>query len=101
MTRVFSSLDGGAGKVYLGGIMHTYQIHYLNRRDAHVWDIPLAGITVSRPSLLVPAVAARGLVPLRLDEDKARSLAQKLNDRIAFRKMPGKCFAVWVGDEKV
>ena len=74
-----------------------HEIHYLNRRGCRVWEIPLAGTTIKRRSALLPAIPARGTEPLRLGYEAAYQLAQRLNAHLAAVRLPGKCFAVWVG----
>lgn len=69
-----------------------YRIHYLNRRGTRVWDIPLAGTTITRRSLLIPATMGREA--LLFDYHDAMTLVDRLNHNLPLVGLPGKCFAV-------
>ncbi len=71
----------------------TYGIDYLNRRGARVWVIPLAGTTICRPSMLVPA--NHGRERLVTDYAGATGLCDRLNHNLRLLGMPGRCFPVF------
>lgn len=66
-----------------------YQIHYLNRRNGRVWQIPteLVGNRLR---------ATRQAQPR--DYETAQEIADKMNQILALRGTAGKCFAVYFGE---
>lgn len=70
----------------------TYHVHFLNRRGSRVWQIPLAGTTIARRSLLVPATMGRTV--LETDYFGAIALCEALNHNMRLIGLPGIVFPV-------
>jgi hypothetical protein len=70
----------------------TYHVHFLNRRGSRVWQIPLAGTTIARRSMLVPATRGRPI--LETDYHGAIALCEALNNNMRLVGLPGRVFPI-------